>query len=127
MDSEALRKYSALHPKPAGLSLQYGTAGFRSKAEQLDHIVFRMGLLAVLRSKAVTATIGIMVTASHNPEVRTAFSLNVGPARCNDDGTCFGRRVERCDQFVGIEAHHGTERPDPEDAWTYLKHLACTL
>lgn len=77
MDFEALKKYSALHPKPAGLALQYGTAGFRSKAEQLDHIVFRMGLLAVLRSKAVTATIGIMVTASHNPEVRAALSLHM--------------------------------------------------
>lgn len=70
MDSEALRKFSALHPRPAGLTLHYGTAGFRSAAQQLDHVVFRMGLLAALRSKAVTATIGIMVTASHNPEVR---------------------------------------------------------
>lgn len=75
MDSEALKKYSALHPKPAGLTLQYGTAGFRTKAEQLDHVMFRMGLLAVLRSKAVVSTIGIMVTASHNPEVRTIFYL----------------------------------------------------
>lgn len=77
MDFEALRRCSALHPKPAGLALQYGTAGFRSRAEQLDHIVFRMGLLAVLRSRAVTATIGIMVTASHNPEVRAALSSNL--------------------------------------------------
>uniref|UniRef100_A0A8B9N751 Phosphoacetylglucosamine mutase n=1 Tax=Accipiter nisus TaxID=211598 RepID=A0A8B9N751_9AVES len=68
MDSEALKKYSALHPKPPGLTLQYGTAGFRAKAEQLDHVMFRMGLLAVLRSKAVVSTIGVMVTASHNPE-----------------------------------------------------------
>lgn len=75
MDSEALKKYSALHPKPAGLTLQYGTAGFRTKAEQLDHVMFRMGLLAVLRSKAVVSTIGIMVTASHNPEVRTIIYL----------------------------------------------------
>lgn len=126
MDPEALRKYSALHPKPAGLTLQYGTAGFRTRAEQLDHIVFRMGLLAVLRSKAVAATIGIMVTASHNPEVRTALSLNVSPARWNGVKS-FGRREERCDQFVGIKAHHSTERPDPEDTWTRLKHLACSL
>ncbi|XP_062345823.1 phosphoacetylglucosamine mutase isoform X1 [Cinclus cinclus] len=75
MDLEALRKYSALHPKPAGLTLQYGTAGFRSRAEQLDHIVFRMGLLAILRSKAVTATIGVMVTASHNPEEDNGVKL----------------------------------------------------
>ncbi|NXG49539.1 AGM1 mutase, partial [Psilopogon haemacephalus] len=75
MDSEALRKYSALHPKPPGLTLQYGTAGFRARAELLDHIMFRMGLLAVLRSKAVESTIGIMVTASHNPEEDNGVKL----------------------------------------------------
>ncbi|XP_068004791.1 phosphoacetylglucosamine mutase isoform X2 [Melanerpes formicivorus] len=75
MDFEALKKYSALHPKPAGLALQYGTAGFRARAEQLDHIMFRMGLLAVLRSKAVASTIGIMVTASHNPEEDNGIKL----------------------------------------------------
>ncbi|NWR67912.1 AGM1 mutase, partial [Bucorvus abyssinicus] len=75
MDSEALKKYSALHPKPAGLALQYGTAGFRTKAEQLDHVMFRMGLLAVLRSKATVSTIGIMVTASHNPEEDNGVKL----------------------------------------------------
>lgn len=63
-------KQSSLHPKPAGLVLQYGTAGFRTNAKQLDHIMFRMGLLATLRSRKTKATIGVMVTASHNPEVR---------------------------------------------------------
>lgn len=75
MDFEELKRYSALHPKPAGLTLQYGTAGFRSKAQQLEHVMFRMGLLAALRSRATGATIGVMVTASHNPEVRAAFCL----------------------------------------------------
>ncbi|XP_030302964.1 phosphoacetylglucosamine mutase isoform X2 [Calypte anna] len=75
MDFEALKKYSALHPKPAGLTLQYGTAGFRTRAEQLDHIMFRMGLLAVLRSKALVSTIGVMVTASHNPEEDNGVKL----------------------------------------------------
>ncbi|NXF43994.1 AGM1 mutase, partial [Oceanites oceanicus] len=75
MDCEALKKYTVLHPKPAGLTLQYGTAGFRTKAEQLDHVMFRMGLLAVLRSKAVVSTIGIMVTASHNPEEDNGVKL----------------------------------------------------
>lgn len=67
---EAVTKQSSLHPKPAGLVLQYGTAGFRTNAKHLDHIMFRMGLLASLRSKKTKATIGVMVTASHNPEVR---------------------------------------------------------
>ncbi|XP_067657055.1 phosphoacetylglucosamine mutase-like [Haliotis asinina] len=56
------------HPRKQDKFLQYGTAGFRTKAEDLDHVIFRMGLLAVLASKARKATIGVMITASHNPE-----------------------------------------------------------
>lgn len=71
---EDASKESRSHPKPKGLLLQYGTAGFRSNADHLDHIMFRMGLLAVLRSQNTKATIGVMVTASHNPEVRRRIS-----------------------------------------------------
>uniref|UniRef100_A0A3P9K0D0 Phosphoacetylglucosamine mutase n=1 Tax=Oryzias latipes TaxID=8090 RepID=A0A3P9K0D0_ORYLA len=72
---EEVSKQSILHPKPAGLALQYGTAGFRSNSIHLDHIMFRMGLLAVLRSKKTKSTIGIMVTASHNPEEDNGVKL----------------------------------------------------
>nr|XP_056712380.1 phosphoacetylglucosamine mutase [Euleptes europaea] len=75
MDFGTVAKYSALHAKPPGLSSQYGTAGFRSKAENLDHTMFRMGLLAVLRSKKTQSTIGVMVTASHNPEEDNGVKL----------------------------------------------------
>ncbi|XP_059797713.1 phosphoacetylglucosamine mutase isoform X2 [Balaenoptera ricei] len=75
MDLDAVTKQSALHAKPDGLTLQYGTAGFRTKAEHLDHVMFRMGLLAVLRSKQTKATIGVMVTASHNPEEDNGVKL----------------------------------------------------
>nr|XP_014992339.1 phosphoacetylglucosamine mutase isoform X2 [Macaca mulatta] len=75
MDLGAITKYSALHAKPSGLILQYGTAGFRTKAEHLDHVMFRMGLLAVLRSKQTKSTIGVMVTASHNPEEDNGVKL----------------------------------------------------
>ncbi|XP_027982868.1 phosphoacetylglucosamine mutase isoform X5 [Eptesicus fuscus] len=75
MDLDAITKHSALHAKPSGLILQYGTAGFRIKAEHLDHVMFRMGLLAVLRSKQTKSTIGVMVTASHNPEEDNGVKL----------------------------------------------------
>ncbi|XP_029451389.1 LOW QUALITY PROTEIN: phosphoacetylglucosamine mutase [Rhinatrema bivittatum] len=75
MDFATIVKLSAQHAKPAGLILQYGTAGFRTKAEHLDHVMYRMGLLAVLRSKQTTSTIGVMVTASHNPEEDNGVKL----------------------------------------------------
>ncbi|KAJ8274721.1 hypothetical protein COCON_G00093460 [Conger conger] len=72
---EKVSQYSVQHPKPTGLVLQYGTAGFRTHANQLDHIMFRMGLLAALRSKKTKSTIGVMVTASHNPEEDNGVKL----------------------------------------------------
>ncbi|MBN3318094.1 AGM1 mutase, partial [Atractosteus spatula] len=72
---EEVAKKSVLHPKPAGLILQYGTAGFRTRAQDLDHVMFRMGLLAALRSKKTKSTIGVMVTASHNPEEDNGVKL----------------------------------------------------
>ncbi|KAL8186148.1 UNVERIFIED_CONTAM: Phosphoglucomutase-3 [Gekko kuhli] len=75
MDFGTVTRSSALHAKPPGLSSQYGTAGFRTKAENLDHTMFRMGLLAVLRSKQTKSTIGVMVTASHNPEEDNGVKL----------------------------------------------------
>ncbi|KAF8457813.1 hypothetical protein BGX38DRAFT_1139284 [Terfezia claveryi] len=58
---------SAQHPKLEGALFSYGTAGFRMKANLLDSVMFRVGLLAGLRSKRLSGqTIGVMVTASHN-------------------------------------------------------------
>ena len=56
------------HPKIKG-TYSYGTAGFRMKSDLLDSIMFTVGCLAVLRSRFHGGKqIGIMVTASHNPE-----------------------------------------------------------
>lgn len=55
------------HPKP-DVKFSYGTAGFRMRADHLESVMYRMGLLAVLRSKAKDGkVIGVVVTASHNP------------------------------------------------------------
>ncbi|KAF9187689.1 Phosphoacetylglucosamine Mutase [Haplosporangium sp. Z 767] len=65
---ENLNALSGLHPKPENVKFTYGTAGFRMKAELLDSIVFRTGILAALRSKKLDGkVIGCMITASHNP------------------------------------------------------------
>lgn len=67
MDADIIAA-SNKHPKPTDKTFQYGTAGFRMKANLLDSVVFRVGLIAALRSRKLGGqTIGIMITASHNP------------------------------------------------------------
>ncbi|KAL2348243.1 hypothetical protein Fmac_002243 [Flemingia macrophylla] len=51
---------------PQGVKLSYGTAGFRADASLLPSTVFRIGILAALRSLQTRSVIGIMITASHN-------------------------------------------------------------
>ncbi|KAF2191440.1 Phosphoacetylglucosamine mutase [Zopfia rhizophila CBS 207.26] len=58
----------AKHPPAQSVVYSYGTAGFRTKANVLDSVMARCGLVAALRSRALKGKwIGIMITASHNP------------------------------------------------------------
>ncbi|KAK0436652.1 phosphoacetylglucosamine mutase [Desarmillaria tabescens] len=64
-----IQSLSDLHPKPENVTYQYGTAGFRTLASVLDPVLFRVGIIAALRSKKFDGrTVGVMITASHNPE-----------------------------------------------------------
>ncbi|KAK0172580.1 hypothetical protein PV328_005881 [Microctonus aethiopoides] len=74
--------YSEIHnisvtqyPNKCSRKFEYGTAGFRTRAEYLDHLLFRMGILAVLRSKVKGAAVGLMITASHNEEPDNGVKL----------------------------------------------------
>lgn len=60
----------------SSIKFAYGTAGFRSSAAILDPVMFRVGMLAVLRSRFHKgALIGSMITASHNPEGDNGIKL----------------------------------------------------
>ncbi|AES94391.1 putative phosphoacetylglucosamine mutase [Medicago truncatula] len=49
-----------------GVKVSYGTAGFREDASILSSTVYRVGILAALRSLKTQSVIGVMITASHN-------------------------------------------------------------
>ena len=53
----------------------YGTAGFRYKAEILEPVLVRVGILAAYRSSQLRQSIGVMVTASHNDESYNGVKL----------------------------------------------------
>lgn len=48
------------------MNFSYGTSGFRADASILASTVYRVGILAALRSIKKRAVIGLMITASHN-------------------------------------------------------------
>ncbi|KAH6831442.1 phosphoglucosamine mutase-like protein [Perilla frutescens var. hirtella] len=61
-----LLRSASCFPLPPGAKFSYGTSGFRANASLLESTVFRVGILAALRSIQTRSVIGLMITASHN-------------------------------------------------------------
>lgn len=110
IQSQEISRLSDAHPKPPQLRYQYGTAGFRTlcvylnsyrltlfstsdrRASVLDSVLFRVGILAALRSKKLDGkTIGVMVTASHNPEPVRNSSIKMVSKSALTDTTSKGQ------------------------------------
>eukprot|EP01057_Protomagalhaensia_wolfi_P003109 Protomagalhaensia_wolfi_Nauph_80__3108@NODE_317_length_2800_cov_20_693227_g239_i0_p1_GENE_NODE_317_length_2800_cov_20_693227_g239_i0NODE_317_length_2800_cov_20_693227_g239_i0_p1_ORF_typecomplete_len569_score104_46PGM_PMM_I/PF02878_16/1_9e10PGM_PMM_I/PF02878_16/1_3e10PGM_PMM_III/PF02880_16/9_3e11PGM_PMM_IV/PF00408_20/2e08PGM_PMM_II/PF02879_16/0_0019DUF2520/PF10728_9/0_27DUF2520/PF10728_9/1e04DUF4357/PF14267_6/0_34_NODE_317_length_2800_cov_20_693227_g239_i02061912 len=65
---EQLKTAFQQSPQCPTVPVQYGTAGFRTKATLLPHAMFRCGVMAGLRSLSHDGqAVGICITASHNP------------------------------------------------------------
>ncbi|KAI2640558.1 Phosphoacetylglucosamine mutase [Hypomontagnella submonticulosa] len=76
MDRDAIIAASKKHDIVPGRVYKYGTAGFRMHADLLDGVTFRVGLLSALRSRKLNGqTIGVMITASHNPAVDNGVKI----------------------------------------------------
>lgn len=68
MDTKKLLAAIEKYKRPENAtSLAYGTAGFRALGDTLDYVLFRVGLVSSLKCTLLSKTMGVMITASHNP------------------------------------------------------------
>ncbi|WOL19710.1 phosphoacetylglucosamine mutase isoform X2 [Canna indica] len=103
-----LLEFASRFPLPHGARFSYGTAGFRSDGSILASTVFRAGILAALRSLKTSSTVGLMITASHNPVSDNGVKI------ADPDG---GMMTQRWEPFADAIAN----APDPEHLLQLVK------
>ena len=82
-----------------GARIGYGTAGFRTAAQYLEHIAFRSGVFASYMAKFYKGhVIGVQITASHNPNQDNGIKF------IGKDALMMKTEFEKCvEDFANIE------------------------
>lgn len=64
-----------MYQKPESFSPSYGTAGFRANGTLLESTLYRCGMLMATKAALDGKNVGIVITASHNPEYDNGVKL----------------------------------------------------
>jgi phosphoacetylglucosamine mutase len=75
MDTRHLEGLFHIYKNPVSYKPEYGTAGFRTNHVNLEGVAFRCGVLMAIRARKVDKNCGVMLTASHNPELDNGVKL----------------------------------------------------
>ena len=64
-----------MYQKPESFFPSYGTAGFRANGALLESTLYRCGMLMATKAALDGKNVGIVITASHNPEYDNGVKL----------------------------------------------------